>query len=70
MSRVLSETGNQLAAWREPGERIRQALSRDELTLYFQPIGSLEGGPGWVLPLEESLQTAVVLDRIREGGRT
>ena len=58
MSRILSETGNRLAAWREPGERIRQALAKDELTLYCQPIASLAGGAGF--PMAE------VLVRLRE----
>jgi EAL domain-containing protein (putative c-di-GMP-specific phosphodiesterase class I) len=58
MSQISSATASQLANWREPGERIRQALAKDELALYCQPIASLQGGAGF--PMAE------VLVRLRE----
>lgn len=56
--RFLSEMGAQLAGWREPSERLRQALAKDELTLYCQPIVALDGGT--------SFPMAEVLVRLRE----
>ena len=53
MGRMLSETGTQLASWREPSENLRQALAKDELTLFCQPIASLAGGTGF--PMAEVL---------------
>ena len=61
MGQNLSETGKHLAGWREPGERIRQALAKDELTLYCQPIIGLRGETGF--PMAE------VLVRLREEER-
>jgi EAL domain-containing protein (putative c-di-GMP-specific phosphodiesterase class I) len=49
----LSEMEAQFAGWREPGERLREALDKDELTLYCQPIASLAGEDGF--PLAEAL---------------
>ena len=49
----LSEMEAQFAGWREPGERLREALARDELTLYCQPIAALAGEDGF--PLAEAL---------------
>ena len=38
----------------------------DAYRIMVEEVSSdLTGGPGWVLPVEQSLQTAVVLDRIR-----
>lgn len=42
-----------LAGWREPSESLRQALAKDELTLYCQPITALTGGGGF--PMAEVL---------------
>jgi EAL domain-containing protein (putative c-di-GMP-specific phosphodiesterase class I) len=55
---ILSDMEAQLAGWREPGERLREALSKDELTLYCQPIAALAGGTRF--PMAE------VLVRLRE----
>lgn len=57
-NRGSSNTAAQRAGWRDPGERIRQALAEDELTLYCQPIVALGGGGGF--PMAE------VLVRLRE----
>jgi len=57
-SRAVHDLGAQLAGWADPGERIRQALDKDELTLFCQPIASLEGGT--------SFPMAEVLVRLRE----
>ncbi len=42
-----------LAGWREPMARLREALAKDELTLFCQPITSLAGGSGF--PMAEVL---------------
>ena len=47
-----------LAGWREPGERLREALARDELALYCQPIAAFSGAVRF--PMAE------VLVRLRE----
>jgi hypothetical protein len=39
--KVLEEMNRELAGWRDPAARLRQALARDELQLYCQPILSL-----------------------------
>ena len=62
-------------SWRDPSrlwvsdgtgtERI-DVRAVDAYRVMVEEVSSvLSGGPGWVLPLQESLQTAVVLDRIR-----
>jgi EAL domain-containing protein (putative c-di-GMP-specific phosphodiesterase class I) len=56
--RIMRDLGAQLAGWADPGERIQQALAQDELTLFCQPIASLEGGT--------SFPMAEVLVRLRE----
>ena len=49
----LTDMGAQLAGWREPGERMREALARDELVLFCQPIAALAGAVRF--PLAEVL---------------
>ena len=49
----MSALAARLADWRDPGERLRQALAQDELTLYCQPIVALTGGSGF--PMAEVL---------------
>ena len=39
----LQKMDNELAGWSEPAERLRQALNKDELALYCQPIAALTG---------------------------
>lgn len=39
--KFLEEMNRQLAGWSDPAARLRQALARDELQLYCQPILSL-----------------------------
>lgn len=39
--KFLEEMNRELAGWRDPAARLRQALARDELQLYCQPILSL-----------------------------
>lgn len=39
--RFLEEMNRALAGWSDPAARLRQALARDELRLYWQPILSL-----------------------------
>ena len=48
----------ELAGWNEPVERLRQALAKDELALYCQPIAALTGAVRF--PMAE------VLIRLRE----
>ena len=40
---LLQEQDAGLSGWSEPVERMRQALERDELVLYCQPIAALSG---------------------------
>ena len=54
----LQQMDDELAGWSEPAERLRDALARDELTLYCQPIAALEGAVRF--PMAE------VLIRMRE----
>jgi EAL domain-containing protein (putative c-di-GMP-specific phosphodiesterase class I) len=49
----MSNLAARLAGWREPMESLRQALAKDELTLYCQPIVALTGGSGF--PMAEVL---------------
>jgi EAL domain-containing protein (putative c-di-GMP-specific phosphodiesterase class I) len=39
----LQKMDDELAGWSEPAERLRQALNKDELALYCQPIAALTG---------------------------
>jgi EAL domain-containing protein (putative c-di-GMP-specific phosphodiesterase class I) len=54
----LDQMGLELAGWSDPFARLRQALDRDELQLYCQPILSLRPPGGFVM--------AEVLVRLRE----
>jgi EAL domain-containing protein (putative c-di-GMP-specific phosphodiesterase class I) len=54
----LQTMDNELAGWNEPAERLRQALAKDELTLFCQPIAALTGAIRF--PMAE------VLIRLRE----
>jgi predicted dehydrogenase len=66
------------SSWRDPshlvvsdgaGSERLDVPAVDAYQVMVEEVSSaLEGGPGWVLPLEESLETAVVLDRIRAAG--
>lgn len=40
---LMQKLDGELAGWDEPGGRLRQALARDELALYCQPIAALTG---------------------------
>jgi len=54
----LDQMSQELAGWRDPFARLRQALDRDELQLYCQPILALRPPGGFVM--------AEVLVRLRE----
>jgi EAL domain-containing protein (putative c-di-GMP-specific phosphodiesterase class I) len=54
----IDGTSAELAGWPNPLERLREALEKDEFTLYCQPIAALRGGGG--------LAMAEVLVRMRE----
>jgi EAL domain-containing protein (putative c-di-GMP-specific phosphodiesterase class I) len=56
--RLLDEMGSALAGWDDPPARLRDALEKDELVLYCQPIRALQGG--------ETHPLAEVLVRLRE----
>lgn len=45
--KFLEEMNRELAGWRDPAARLRQALARDELQLYCQPILSLRPPGTW-----------------------
>ena len=50
-------------------ERVRVPAT-DAYRVMVEEVSSvIEGGPGWVLPIEESLQTAEVLDAIRRAAQ-
>ena len=51
--KFLEEMNRELAGWRDPAARLRQALARDELQLYCQPILSLR--PPGTYPMAEAL---------------
>jgi len=57
-SQFLDQMSQELTGWRDPFARLRQALDRDELQLYCQPILSLRPPGGFVM--------AEVLIRLRE----
>src|SRR4249920_1034109 len=54
----LQKMDEELAGWDEPAQRLRQALEKDELALYCQPIAALNGAVRF--PMAE------VLIRLRE----
>ena len=56
--RFLDQMDRELTGWSDPFARLRQALDRDELQLYCQPILSLRPPGGFVM--------AEVLIRLRE----
>lgn len=56
--RFLEQMNRELAGWRDPVARLRQALERDELQLYSQPILSLRPPGAFVM--------AEMLVRLRE----
>jgi EAL domain-containing protein (putative c-di-GMP-specific phosphodiesterase class I) len=58
MDPLLQKLDNELAGWNEPAERLRQALAKDELALFVQPIAALTGAVRF--PMAE------VLIRLRE----
>ena len=51
--RFLERMGRELTGWADPVQRLRQALARDELILFAQPIESLQE-PG-TYPMAEAL---------------
>ena len=55
--KFLKEMDGALSGWADPATRLRDALERNELELYCQPIRALEGG---------SYPLAEVLVRMRE----
>lgn len=58
---ALLKAAEDLTGWPDPAGRLRQALEKDELALYCQPIASLQGGPRF--PMAE------LLVRLREEER-
>jgi EAL domain-containing protein (putative c-di-GMP-specific phosphodiesterase class I) len=55
---LLQEMDGELAGWDEPAQRLRDALEKNELTLFCQPIAALQGSVRF--PMAE------VLVRLRE----
>lgn len=55
---LLQTMDEELSGWKEPAERLRRALAKDELALFCQPIAALTGAVRF--PLAE------VLIRLRE----
>jgi len=56
-TQFLEEMSHALAGWSDPAERLRDALQKDELQLYCQPILTLQNG---------EFEIAEVLVRLRE----
>lgn len=48
-SALLELAGNDLAGWRDPVARLRQALEQDELRLFCQPIATLRPGAPYLM---------------------
>ena len=59
--KFLERMDHELAGWSDPAARLREALEKDEFTLYCQPIAALAGG--------ERFPMAEVLVRMREEER-
>ncbi len=59
---LMQKWDGELTGWDEPGGRLRQALAKDELALYCQPIAALSGAVRF--PMAE------VLVRLREEEKT
>ncbi len=53
MDALPQKLDDDLAGWPKPAERLRQALAKDELALYCQPIAALQGAVRF--PLAEAL---------------
>lgn len=58
MDPLLQQMDGELAGWDEPAQRLRDALEKNELTLFCQPIAALKGAAAF--PMAE------VLVRLRE----
>lgn len=56
--KFLEQMNRELAGWDDPAARLRQALARDELRLYCQPIASLQSSGAFAM--------AETLVRLRE----
>jgi EAL domain-containing protein (putative c-di-GMP-specific phosphodiesterase class I) len=63
--KFLESMDHELAGWSDPAARLREALEKDEFTLYCQPIAALQGelNGGARFPMAE------VLVRMREEER-
>ena len=61
----LERMDRELAGWSDPAARLREALEKDEFTLYCQPIAALDAAPGG----GEAFPMAEVLVRMREEER-
>jgi EAL domain-containing protein (putative c-di-GMP-specific phosphodiesterase class I) len=55
---VLEQAASELAGWAHPARRLREAIEKNEFTLYCQPIRGLSGEAGY--PMAE------ILVRMRE----
>ncbi len=63
--KFLERMDRELAGWSDPAARLREALEKDELTLYCQPIAAL----GAEMRGAERFPMAEVLVRLREEER-
>jgi EAL domain-containing protein (putative c-di-GMP-specific phosphodiesterase class I) len=63
--KFLERMDHELAGWSDPATRLRQALEKDEFTLYCQPIAALAAKSGGA----ERFPMAEVLVRMREEER-
>jgi EAL domain-containing protein (putative c-di-GMP-specific phosphodiesterase class I) len=63
--KFLERMDHELAGWSDPASRLREALEKDEFTLYCQPIAALRAQSGGA----ERFPLAEVLVRMREEER-
>ena len=61
----LDRMSQELTGWSDPSARLRQALDRDELQLYCQPILALRPPGGFVMAEVLAPGTGSALDAAR-----
>ncbi|MGA0794000.1 MAG: Gfo/Idh/MocA family protein [Ilumatobacteraceae bacterium] len=71
---IATDSGEAFTTWREPSSlrvngRVENFASIDAFVAMTEAVSDhIDGGPGWVLPLEESLRVAEILDGISAHG--
>jgi len=71
---IATESGEAFTTWREPSSlrvngRVEHFAPIDAFVAMTEAVSDhIDGGTGWVLPLEESLRVAEILDQIAAHG--